>query len=72
MDLDIDAKQALHEHLVRECLSYKVQAAIFHEAILSFSSTEYGKLINYAEPNNEPSFSNSVPSILVMVISHFR
>nr|GMD50137.1 tRNA pseudouridine(38/39) synthase isoform X1 [Ipomoea batatas] len=36
-----DAKQALHEHLVRECLSYKVQATIFHEALLSFSSTEY-------------------------------
>ncbi|XP_009769567.1 uncharacterized protein [Nicotiana sylvestris] len=35
-----DAKQALNEHLERECRSYKLQAAIFHEAMLSSSSVE--------------------------------
>ncbi|CAH9104203.1 unnamed protein product [Cuscuta epithymum] len=36
-----DAKQTLLEHLERECLSYKLKAAIFQEALLSFSSVEY-------------------------------
>ncbi|KAL3504607.1 hypothetical protein ACH5RR_034448 [Cinchona calisaya] len=34
------AKQALHEHLKKECLNYKLQAAIFHEALQSCSCIE--------------------------------
>ncbi|XP_042006937.1 tRNA pseudouridine(38/39) synthase-like isoform X2 [Salvia splendens] len=34
-----DAKQALRAHLEKECRSYKLEAAIFHEALLSCSST---------------------------------
>ncbi|RAL45722.1 hypothetical protein DM860_009586 [Cuscuta australis] len=35
-----DAKQTLREHFEREYLSYKMQAAIFQEALLSVSSIE--------------------------------
>ncbi|XP_057469979.1 uncharacterized protein LOC130758964 isoform X2 [Actinidia eriantha] len=37
-----DARQALHAHLEMECRSYKLQAAIFHEALLSCSHVENG------------------------------
>ncbi|VFQ94984.1 unnamed protein product [Cuscuta campestris] len=36
----IDAKQTLREHFEREYLSYKLQSAIFQEALLSVSSIE--------------------------------
>ncbi|XP_059279920.1 uncharacterized protein LOC132033827 isoform X1 [Lycium ferocissimum] len=35
-----DTKQALNEHLERECRSYKLQSAIFHEALLHSSCVE--------------------------------
>ncbi|XP_071716433.1 uncharacterized protein [Rutidosis leptorrhynchoides] len=35
-----DAKRALQLHLENKCRSYKLQAAIFHEALSSLSSTE--------------------------------
>ncbi|XP_058218445.1 uncharacterized protein LOC131329365 isoform X1 [Rhododendron vialii] len=35
-----DARQALHAHLEMECRSYKLQSAIFHEALLSCSLVE--------------------------------
>lgn len=35
-----DARRALQVHLEKECRMYKLQAAIFHEALLSVSSTE--------------------------------
>ncbi|KAA8537977.1 hypothetical protein F0562_027442 [Nyssa sinensis] len=35
-----DARQALHMHLEKECRTYKLQAAIFHEALLSCSIIE--------------------------------
>ncbi|CAN4122161.1 unnamed protein product [Withania somnifera] len=35
-----DTKQALNEHLERECRSYKLQSAIFHEALLNSSCVE--------------------------------
>ncbi|CAA0834946.1 Pseudouridine synthase family protein, partial [Striga hermonthica] len=36
-----DAAQALRAHLEKECPSYKLQAAIFHEALLSSSCASY-------------------------------
>ncbi|CAA0841987.1 Pseudouridine synthase family protein [Striga hermonthica] len=36
-----DAAQALRTHLEKECRSYKLQAAIFHEALLSSSCALY-------------------------------
>ncbi|KAL9144134.1 hypothetical protein ABFS82_14G277800 [Erythranthe guttata] len=36
-----DARQALHTHLEKECRSYKLQAAIFNEALLSSSCALY-------------------------------
>ncbi|KAL7127829.1 hypothetical protein ABFS83_14G277300 [Erythranthe nasuta] len=36
-----DARQALHIHLEKECRSYKLQAAIFNEALLSSSCALY-------------------------------
>ncbi|GFP79008.1 tRNA pseudouridine(38/39) synthase [Phtheirospermum japonicum] len=36
-----NAAQALHTHLEKECRSYKLQAAIFHEAMLSSSCAFY-------------------------------
>ncbi|KAL3619776.1 hypothetical protein CASFOL_034688 [Castilleja foliolosa] len=39
-----DAMQALHTHLEKECRSYKLQAAIFHEAVLSSSCALYEKI----------------------------
>ncbi|CAL5414824.1 unnamed protein product [Camellia sinensis] len=35
-----DARKALHAHLEMECRTYKLQAAIFHEALLSCSLIE--------------------------------
>ncbi|KAK6792358.1 hypothetical protein RDI58_011439 [Solanum bulbocastanum] len=35
-----DTKQALNEHLERECRSHKLQSAIFHEALLNSSCIE--------------------------------
>ncbi|KAK4352472.1 hypothetical protein RND71_027990 [Anisodus tanguticus] len=35
-----DTKQALNEHLERECRSYQLQSAIFHEALLNSSCVE--------------------------------
>lgn len=35
-----DARQALRSHLERECRTYKLQASIYHEALLSSSLTE--------------------------------
>ncbi|KAG6408507.1 hypothetical protein SASPL_131520 [Salvia splendens] len=46
-----DAKQALRAHLEKECRSYKLEAAIFHEALLSCSSTFSGmKATSYILP----------------------
>ena len=33
--ISLDARQALHVHLVDQCRSYQLQAAIFHEALFS-------------------------------------
>ena len=33
--ISLDAGQALHVHFANQCRSYQLQAAIFHEALLS-------------------------------------
>ena len=33
--ISLDARQALHVHFANQCRSYQLQAAIFHEALLS-------------------------------------
>ena len=45
--ISLDAGQALRVHLVNQCRDYQLQAAIFHEALLSCLPTSGG-----AESNN--------------------
>lgn len=40
--LRVDARQALQLHFEKECRNYKLQTAIFHEALLSCSLIENG------------------------------
>ncbi|KAK1436396.1 hypothetical protein QVD17_02175 [Tagetes erecta] len=54
-----DARRALQLHFEKECQAYKLQAAIFHEALMSLSNTEND--FSVTSNKTKKKFSSHVP-----------